>query len=257
MKALATPLWAAFGAFMVFFMLLPLFLVVLFSFGENDLASFPMEGITLHWYRTLFAKDDFWQALGNSAIMGCSVGAASIVIGTLAALMLARERESTATPLLGLLSLPLMMPPLVLALALLTSYSALGIKLGLLTAIPGQLVFIQPFVILIVYARMASFDYAVVDSARDLGASPLRAFVTVTLPIIRPTIIGVALLAMALSLDEFIITYFTIGGSLTLPTMVWAMLRTSLDPDINALATIIIAFTVGSTVIALRLTRYR
>ena len=86
-----------------------MFLVVLFSFGENDLASFPMEGITLHWYRTLFAKADFWKALGNSAIMGCSVGVASIVIGTLAALMLARERESTATPLLGLLSLPLMM----------------------------------------------------------------------------------------------------------------------------------------------------
>ncbi len=130
-------------------------------------------------------------------------------------------------------------------------------RLGLLTVIPGQLVFIQPFVILIVYARMATFDYAVVDSARDLGASPARAFFTVTLPIIRPTIIGAALIAMALSLDEFIITYFTIGGDLTLPTMVWAMLRTSLDPDINALATLIIAVTVGSTAIAVRLTRYR
>ena len=257
MKALAKPLWAAFGVFMVGFMLSPLFLVMLFSFGNNNLASFPMKGVTLRWYETLFADDDFWQALGNSAILSSSVGVASIVVGTLAALMLARERERIATPILGLLTLPLMMPPLVLALALLTSYSALGFKLGLLTVIPGQLVFIQPFVILIVYARMASFDYAVIDSARDLGASPLRAFFTVTLPIIRPTIIGAALLAMALSLDEFIITYFTIGGSLTLPTMVWAMLRSSLDPDINALATIIITFTVGSTVIALKLTRYR
>lgn len=257
MKVLAKPLWAAFGVFMVGFMLSPLFLVMLFSFGNNNLASFPMKGVTLRWYETLFADDDFWQALGNSAILSSSVGVASIVVGTLAALMLARERERIATPILGLLTLPLMMPPLVLALALLTSYSALGIKLGLLTVIPGQLVFIQPFVILIVYARMASFDYAVIDSARDLGASPMRAFFTVTLPIIRPTIIGAALLAMALSLDEFIITYFTIGGSLTLPTMVWAMMRTSLDPDINALATIIITFTVGSTVIALKLTRYR
>lgn len=257
MKVLAKPLWAAFGVFMVGFMLSPLFLVMLFSFGNNNLASFPMKGVTLRWYETLFADDDFWQALGNSAILSSSVGVASIVVGTLAALMLARERERIATPILGLLTLPLMMPPLVLALALLTSYSALGFKLGLLTVIPGQLVFIQPFVILIVYARMASFDYAVIDSARDLGASPLRAFFTITLPIIRPTIIGAALLAMALSLDEFIITYFTIGGSLTLPTMVWAMLRTSLDPDINALATIIITFTVGSTVIALKLTRYR
>jgi spermidine/putrescine transport system permease protein len=104
---------------------------------------------------------------------------------------------------------------------------------------------------------MAAFDYAVVDSARDLGASPLRAFLTVTLPIVRPTLIGAAMIGTALSLDEFIITYYTIGGGLTLPTLVWGMLRTSLDPDINALATIIIAVTVGSTMIALRLTRYR
>ncbi len=111
MKALAQPIWAGFGVFMALFMLSPLFLVVLFSFGENDLASFPMEGVTLRWYETLFANDDFWEALANSAILSSSVGVASIVVGTLAALMLARERERTATPSLGLITLPLMLPP--------------------------------------------------------------------------------------------------------------------------------------------------
>jgi spermidine/putrescine transport system permease protein len=257
MRSLSRGLWAGFGVITVVFMLSPLVLVVLFSFGRNDLASFPMEGLTLGWYETLFANKDFWIALKNSAIVTGSVGVISTLVGSVAAFGLARLRQKRAEMTLVSLGLPLMMPPLVLALALLSSYTALGFGLGVETVIPSQLVFIQPFVIFVVYARMARFDYAVVESARDLGASSLRAFLTVTLPIIRPTIIGVALIAMALSLDDFIITYFTIGGGMTLPTLVWGMLRTSLEPDINAMAALIIAFTVGSTVLALRITRYR
>ena len=105
--------------------------------------------------------------------------------------------------------------------------------------------------------RMVNFDYAIVESARDLGASPLRAFFTVTLPVVRSTVIGAAFIVMAISLDEFIITFFTIGGGNTLPTFVWGMLRTSVDPQINAIATILISLTVGSMAIALKLSRYR
>ena len=121
----------------------------------------------------------------------------------------------------------------------------------------GHIVITQPFVILIVYARMATFDYAVQDSARDLGASPWQAFVTVTLPMIRATIVGAALITLAISLDEFVITFFTIGGGNTLPTFVYGKIRTTLDPSINAIATILIALTIGSTMIALRISRYR
>ena len=257
MSTLSKTIWAGFGLITAVFMLSPLFLVVLFSFGRNDLASFPMEGLTFAWYETLFSNPDFWAALTNSAIVTGSVGAISTVVGSLAAFGVARLRQKKAELTILSLGLPLMLPPLVLALALVSSYTALGFHLGVQTVIPSQVVFIQPFVIFIVYARMAGFDYAVLDSARDLGASPLRAFVSITLPIIRPTIIGAALIAMALSLDDFIITYFTIGGGMTLPTLVWGMLRTSLEPDINAMATLIIAFTVGSTVLALWITRYR
>jgi spermidine/putrescine transport system permease protein len=133
----------------------------------------------------------------------------------------------------------------------------INLPLGLPTVILGHLVIAQPFVILIVFSRLTTFDWAVVDSARDLGASPLRAFLTVTLPIIRPTIIGAALIALSISLDDFVITFFTIGAGNTLPTLVWGMVRTSLDPTINAIATLLILLSVGSTFLALRVSRYR
>lgn len=257
MTWLSRGFWGLFGAASVVFMLLPLVLVVLFSFGENAHATFPMGGVTLRWYGTLFANPEFWHALKNSATVTLSVGAISTVVGTLAALAFARLKGRAAGAAMMTLTLPVMLPPLVLALALATSYSSLGIHMGVTTVIPSHLVFTQPFVILIVYAHMANFDYAVIESARDLGASPLRIFFTVTLPIIRPTLIGAALIAMAVSLDDFIITFFTIGGGMTLPTLVWGMLRTSLDPSINALGALILAATVGSSVIAIKITQYR
>jgi spermidine/putrescine transport system permease protein len=130
-------------------------------------------------------------------------------------------------------------------------------KLGLTSVILGQLVVVQPFVIAILYARLQNFDWSIVDSARDLGASPWRAFFTITLPIIQPTLVGAGLIALAISLDDFIITFFTIGSGNTLPTMVWGLVRTSLDPTINALATLLIAVSIGSTILALRFSSYR
>jgi spermidine/putrescine transport system permease protein len=104
---------------------------------------------------------------------------------------------------------------------------------------------------------MASFDFAAVDSARDLGASRWAALVTVTLPIIRSSVVGAALIAMALSLDDFVVTFFTIGGGSTLPTYMWGMLRRGVDPTINVIAVLIMSLSIGASIIALRITRYR
>lgn len=257
MTPFARVVWWTFSAAVVVFLLSPLLLVVLFSFGQSPVASFPMGGLTLAWYEKLFANPDFWVALKNSLIVGFAVGAVSLITGTLGAMAMIRLEAKTAAKLLTLLILPVMLPPLVIALALLSSYSALDLDLDIHTVIPAQVVYIQPFVLLLVYARMSMFDHTVIDAARDLGASPLQAFLHVTLPIIQPTVVGAALIAMALSLDEFIITFYTIGGGLTLPTMVWGMLRTSVKPDANALATLILLGTLGATALALRLTRYR
>ena len=129
--------------------------------------------------------------------------------------------------------------------------------MGVLTVIAGHLVFTQPFVILVVFAQMRDFDSAILESARDLGGSPWTVFRTVTLPIIRPVVIGATLIAMSISLDDFVITFFTIGSGLTLPTMIWGMLRTSISPIINALGTLVLFATIGSTALALKLTGYR
>lgn len=250
--------WWGFGGLVLLFMTLPLVLVVLFSFNSSALTSLPLTGLTFDWYRRLFANDSFWPAFWNSLIVGLTVASVSAVVGTMSALALSRWPARRAGWLISFFSVPMMLPALIIGIALLSFFVRfLDVQLNLATVILGHLVIAQPFVILIVYARMATFDHAMVESARDLGASAWTAFRTVTLPIVQPTIVGAALIAMAVSLDDFVITFFTIGGGNTLPTMVWGMVRTSLDPTINAVATLLIALSIGSTVIALYVSRYR
>jgi spermidine/putrescine transport system permease protein len=251
-------LWRAFAAAVLLFMVTPILLVVVFSFNQSALTSLPLTGFTLDWYRRLLANGSFWPALQNSVIVGIAVALASVATGTLAALALTRLPARLAAPLTNLISVPMMLPALILGIALVCFFvRLLGLPLGLGTVILGQMVIAQPFVLLIVFARLATFDWAVIDSARDLGASPLTAFRTVTLPVIQPTLVGATLIALSISLDDFVITFFTIGSGNTLPTLVWGLVRTSLDPTINAMATLLIALSIGSTVLALRLSRYR
>ena len=245
------------GILTVVFMTAPLVLVVLFSFNDSVVMTFPIKGLTFDWYRALLSRDDFWGALRNSVIVTLAVGAGSTVIGTLAAMVIVRMRPRVSALTMSLFGLPMMMPPLVLALALLTLFSALGVRLSLMTVVLAHLTFTMPFVILIVTARLRDFDTAMLDSARDLGASPWTAFRSVTFPIIRPTLFGAGLIAMALSLDDFIITFFMLGGGNTLPTLVWGMLRTGVDPSINALGALILLATLGTSALALRITGYR
>jgi spermidine/putrescine transport system permease protein len=257
-RLLGAALWHAFTFLVVFFMTMPLLLVILFSFNESALTSLPLTGLTLGWYRKLFASSAFWPALRNSLVIGFTVAVISVLTGTLAALALARMRRRRATWIMNVLSIPMMMPALILGIALICYFVRLmDLPLSIGTVILGHLVIAQPFVVLIVYARLESFDWSAIESARDLGASPLTAFRTITLPIIRPTLIGAALVALSISLDDFVITFFTIGGGNTLPTLVWGLVRTSLDPTINAMATLLILLSIGSTAIALRLSSYR
>lgn len=208
----ARTVWILFGAFAVLFMLSPLVLLVLFSFGENSLASFPMRGLTLDWYRRLFANDDFRVALKNSAVISLSVGAVSVIVGNLAAFAIARLRRKQAGPLLAIATLPLMMPPLVLAVALLTAFVSVEMTLSLHTVVLSHLLFTQPFVILVVYARMTGFDWRVVDSARDLGASPFRVFREVIFPLSLPGVLIGAIFVFVLCMGEFA-TVQIIGGN--------------------------------------------
>jgi spermidine/putrescine transport system permease protein len=249
--------WQVFGAVAVTFMLAPMAVLIVFSFSEASVLSMPITGWTLDWYRRLFATDQFWAALENSLVIALTVGIVSTIVGTMAAVALLRARPAFAQGAMLAASLPVMLPPLVLALSLLTFLIGAGLPLGRHAVILGHLVYTQPFVILIVYARLATFDRAVIDSARDLGASPWTAFRTVVLPVIRPTIVGAGLVSMALSLDDFVITLFTIGGGNTLPTFMWGMLRKGVNPSINVVGIVLVALIVAASLLALRMTRYR
>jgi spermidine/putrescine transport system permease protein len=249
--------WRLVAIVLVGFLLAPIVLLMIFSLTSRGLTNFPIESLSLRWWKEMVHHKQFWPAFLNSMIIGVSVGVFSAVVGTMAAIGLVSFTPKRASLAMSLLTLPVMLPPLVLAVALLSFFVSLGLKLGLLTVIVSHVLFTQPFVILIVHACLANFDYRIVESARDLGASPMTAFLTVTLPIIRPIVIGAALIAMALSIDDFIITIFTIGSGNTLPTLVWGMIRTGLTPAVNAIGTLILLLTIGSGLIALRLTRYR
>lgn len=250
--------WRFFIFGVIAFLISPLILVILFSFNASALTSFPLSGFTLDWYRRLMSNESFWPALSNSLIIGATVALLSVVVGTLAALAFVRLKPRHADRLMNLLAAPMMMPALIIGIALLVFFKRfLDIPLGLPTVILGHLVIVQPFVIAILHARFATFDWSLVESARDLGASPLKAFLTITLPIIQPTMIGAALIALSVSLDDFVITFLTIGAGNTLPTMVWGLVRTSLDPTINALATMLLVLSIGSTIVALTVSRYR
>ncbi|HJR22662.1 MAG TPA: ABC transporter permease [Dongiaceae bacterium] len=212
----------------------------------------------MSWYGELIADDGFKDAAGISLLVAGSVAILSTLTGTLAAFALGRISPKWARPTLAVISVPVLLPPLVIAIAIVVLFvRGLGWGLGLPVTILGHVLVTQPFVILVVAARLASFNSASVEAARDLGATRWQAFRLVTLPQIRTAIIGAALISAALSLDDFIIASFTIGGGNTLSTFVWGKMRTTLDPSINAIATILLLSTIGMSLLAMRLSRYR
>ena len=160
-RGLAMHGWRLFILLVIAFLVTPLILVILFSFNASALTSLPLTGFTLDWYRRLFANESFWPALANSLVIGLTVAILSVMVGTLAALALVRFELRAADRLMALLAAPMMMPALIIGIALLVFFKRLlDIPLGLPTVILGHLVIVQPFVIAILHARLASFDWS-------------------------------------------------------------------------------------------------
>jgi spermidine/putrescine transport system permease protein len=244
--------------FCLLFMLGPLALVVLFSFGTNALIGFPMGGLTLAWYERLLGDAGFLAAFRTSLLIAVGTAIIATATGTLAAFAIARAAPALSRWSLALVSVPVLLPPLVIAIAIVVLFvRGIGVGLGLPVVVLGHVLITQPFVILVMLARLATFPMASVEAARDLGATRWQAFRLVTLPQIATALVGAALIAASISLDDFIIASFTMGGGNTLSTFVWGKIRTTLDPSINAIATILLVLTVGMSILALRLARYR
>jgi spermidine/putrescine transport system permease protein len=239
-------LWSwLFVALVLFYLYAPILVIVVFSFTTSPRLSLPIEGLTLDWYGRAFADPLIPMALKNSAILatisavGGGIAGAAFAFG----LVMLRSPRLRAS-LLSISMLPAIVPLLVIGIALAVFFRTIALPQGLIGAAIGHVLVSLPFVILTMNARLESFDFSILEAARDLGATRVQAFRDVTLPLIRPSVVGAALLAAALSLDEFVVTWFNIGSQQTVPTLVWGLMRRGIDPSINAIATLLLALLV-------------
>lgn len=241
-------------AFFVF-LYLPIGLIVAYSFNSNPINMMIWDGFSLDWYRSLFgmstslsenalyveSTDQLLAALRTSLVVALTTTAISTVIGTLTALALARYRFRLQKFYRVLLFMPMLMPDIVLGIALLIFFVGVGLPLGKGSIIIGHCTFLISYVFLVVSARLAGMDTRLEEASADLGASPWTTFRRVTLPQILPGVVGGALLAFIISMDDLVITYFIAGvDSTTLPVFIYGMIRRGIKPEINAIATLLL-----------------
>jgi spermidine/putrescine transport system permease protein len=234
---------AAFGTLVYLFLYAPIAVLAAFSFNQGRLSAH-WEGFTLAWYGKLLANAQILGALRNSLIVATATTAISTVIGTAAALGLHRYRFRRQAALNGLITLPIVVPEIVLASSLLLLFATIGLRLGFLTIVLAHISFSLSYAVVVVRARLAGFDRSLEEAAMDLGASPWTTFVKVTLPAILPGVLAAALLVFGLSIDDYVITSFVAGvGSTTLPVQIYSMVRSGVSPEINAVSTLLVVST--------------
>ena len=232
------------------FLYAPLAIVVVYSFNDSRLNA-QWVGFTLDWYRKLFHNEEMLGAAWNSLLIGVTASAVSTVLGTMAGYAMHRFRLRL---LPFLVVAPIAIPEILTGVSLLIFFVAINLTLGLLSIILAHIAFCIGFVAIVVRARLAGMDESLVEAARDLGATPFRAFRLITLPLIMPGVIAGALMAFTLSIDDFVITYFTAGaGALTLPLEIYTMVKISVTPEVNAVSTLLMALTLALIVVASRL----
>jgi spermidine/putrescine transport system permease protein len=232
------------------FLYAPLVIVVLYSFNDSRLNA-QWVGFTLAWYQKLLHNEAMLTAARNSLFIALVAAAASTVLGTLAGFALHRYRPRVL-PVLVLATIAI--PEILMGVSLLIFFVLLNVTLGMLSIMLAHITFCIGFVALVVRARLAGMDESLTEAERDLGASPTQAFRWVTLPLIMPGIVAGALMAFTLSLDDFVITFFTAGpGSTTLPLQIYTMVKIAVTPEVNAVSTLLMLLTLTLILIASRL----
>jgi len=238
------------------FLYIPIGVLIALSFNEGGLPTV-WSGFSLKWYASLAANGQILSAALNTLIVALVSTVIATALGTLLAIGVEiRRRKGKA--LEALIFAPMIIPDIVLAIALLSFFSMLNVTIGLHTIVLAHVVFNIAFVCAVVRARLKSFDWSVVEASTDLGATALTTFRRITLPMIAPAVIAGALLAFTLSVDEFIIAFFTAGAgrsSTTLPMQIYAMIRFGVTPELNALATLVIAVSVTALALSQRINR--
>lgn len=248
-------LLAAHTVLIYLFLYLPIVILVVFSFNAARQTAV-WEGFTLDWYRRLAANERLLGSVRNSLLVAGITTAIATVLGTLAALALARYRFRGKGTTDVVLFLPVILPEVVMGAALLTFFGAVELRLSLWTVVVAHVVFSVSYVTIVVRARLAGLDPSLEEAARDLGAGPFETFRRVTLPLILPGVAASALLVFTLSIDDYVVTSFVAGvGATTLPLHIYSMLKLGVTPEVNAVSSLLLAGTVVLIVLAYRLTR--
>lgn len=233
------------------FLYAPIAVLVFFSFNSGTRLG-EWEGFSLQWYEKVFASRDWMESLGTTLSIATTSMIFSTVLGTLGALALERSRFKGKNAYDGVMYLPVIIPDIVMALSLLLFFSSAGIQLSRWTVLFGHVAFNTAFVAVMIRARLASMDPKLEEAASDLYANAWQAFWRITFPLLRPAIIGGALMAFTMSFDEFVITAFVSGtGDATLPVRIYSMMRFGLRPELNAVASLVLILSITLVVASL------
>jgi spermidine/putrescine transport system permease protein len=239
-----------FSGFVYLFLYAPIGVVVLFSFNTSK-RNIIFEGFTLDWYKVMFRNTHLLDSFFNTLLVASCSTLLAVVIGTLAAVAMFRYKFYGKSVIDALLYIPVVIPEIVLAIALLSVFSLCKIPLGLMSITIAHTTFNIPFVVFTVRARLSGFDRSIEEAAMDLGANRRKVLLGITIPIIAPGIISGAALAFTLSVDDIIISFFTNGAkSTTFPLQVMQLVRSGVRPDVYALSTLILFATLGVVVIS-------
>jgi spermidine/putrescine transport system permease protein len=242
-------LWAI-AAAVYLFLYVPLAVVVVFSFNDSKLNA-EWVGFTTAWYEKLFRNREMLIAARNSLLIALVTSAASTVLGTMAGFVLHRYK-TRVLPVLVLA--PIAMPEILMGVALLMFFVMINMTLGLVSITLAHIAFCIGYVAIVVRARLAGMDESLVEAARDCGATPLAAFRHVTLPLILPGVIAGSLMAFTLSIDDFVITFFTAGATAsTLPLQIYSMVKIAVTPEVNAISTLLLLLTLVLITVAARI----
>lgn len=242
-------LWTA-AAVTYAFLYVPLLIVVAYSFNDSRLNA-EWVGFTWHWYEVLFQDEQMLAAARNSLLIGLVSSAVATVLGTMAGYAMYRYRLRLL-PLLVVT--PIAIPEILMGVSLLIFFVMLDLTLGMVSIVLSHIAFCIGFVAIVVRSRLSGMDESLTEAARDLGATPLQAFRLVTLPLIMPGIVAGALMAFTLSIDDFVITFFTAGvDATTLPLQIYSMIKIAVTPEVNAVSSLLMLITLALIVVASRL----
>jgi spermidine/putrescine transport system permease protein len=233
--------------FTMFFFYAPLLVLIVFSFNEGRSMNFT--GFSFKWYKVLFFESaKLWGSFYNTILIAITSALVSTVIGTLGAIGIYWYNFKMKRYLEVVSYLPIILPEIIIGVSMLMFFAGMNMPLGLSTIIIAHITFNIPYVLLIVIARLSEFDYSIIEAAHDLGATEMDTLLKVIIPMCMPGIISGFLVAITLSFDDFVITFFVTGpGASTLPLHIYSMLRFGLSPAINSLSVVLI---VGSLAMA-------